>query len=788
MPIVPPRLDDRSFEDLVDELVARIPGHTPEWTHPRVGDPGRTLLELFAWLADTILYRANLIPERQRLAFLRLLGIRMRPAAAATGLVAVRYPESERKLLPTVVLRPRATVKGPATFETRAELTVPHVFGEVYCKRPLTDDERTAMTKLLPGLRRVYGLDANETASFYKTTPVFPGGAAEPAGFDLATRAVDRCLWIALLAPKVDPVPPQTSAAAAAAAVTALREDLEGKTTGAPRVLSVGIAPAIVVPELFEDIGPRARVPHTWEIIVQSPAGAEPTYQRLAVARDTTMGLTRTGVVDLVMPGGGIDVPADDVRKDLHAGVGDRPPRLDDPDRASRLVAWIRLRPTARVESLALAWASVHAVEIEHRTTATGVVIGESNSTADQEMRLPARSVEEDSLEIEVEEPGLGYRAWQRIDDLVFAGRDEAVFELDAEAGTIRFGDGARGRIPGSGMRVRVARARAGGGSAGNLPPGTLKELDAFTVTGVRPGKLDVLQRLATTGGKNAETLAEAERRIPATLRHGERAVTADDYRRLAAETPGVTLGRVEVLPRFKPHQRREDVPGVVSVMALPFSGSLRAPNPRADRPMLEAVHAHLDARRPLAGELYVIGCEYVPVGVGVGITIREGFGREAVINAVREILGRFLWPLPPGGPNGAGWPIARSVRDREIEVVVAQVPGVETILGVRLFSAGALVKLPPRGDGSMGAARYERVLTPRGSAAQSSASAEAQRFVALEGGGAPVEFVLRPWQLPELLGVVVDADGAVPTDLHASPDPFAGERGIAVPVVPEVC
>ncbi len=69
MPILPPSLDDRRFDDLVDELLARIPAHTPEWTHPRLGDPGRTLIELFAWLGDTLLYRANLIPERQRLVF-----------------------------------------------------------------------------------------------------------------------------------------------------------------------------------------------------------------------------------------------------------------------------------------------------------------------------------------------------------------------------------------------------------------------------------------------------------------------------------------------------------------------------------------------------------------------------------------------------------------------------------------------------------------------------------------------------------------------------------------------
>src|SRR5882672_2524522 len=89
MPILPPSLDDRRFDDLVEDLVARIPAHTPEWTNPRDGDPGRTLIDLFAWLGDTILYRANLIPERQRLTFLRLLGTGLRPAVPARGLLAL---------------------------------------------------------------------------------------------------------------------------------------------------------------------------------------------------------------------------------------------------------------------------------------------------------------------------------------------------------------------------------------------------------------------------------------------------------------------------------------------------------------------------------------------------------------------------------------------------------------------------------------------------------------------------------------------------------------------------
>jgi hypothetical protein len=246
----------------------------------------------------------------------------------------------------------------------------------------------------------------------------------------------------------------------------------------------------------------------------------------------------------------------------------------------------------------------------------------------------------------------------------------------------------------------------------------------------------------------------------------------------------------VEVLPGFKPHQRREGVPGVVTVLVLPGSSVFRAPNPRPDRHFLETVHAHLDVRRPLSSELYAIGCEYVPMGVGAGLTVREGHGVETVASAVREALYRWLWPLPPGGPSGQGWPLGRTVRDRELEVAIAQVPGVETITGVRLFSAGRVERLPAvsaRGEGSMGAARF-RVRPPAPGSRQS--GVPAVRWTALSGSapGLPVELVLDAWQLPELIGVALDMEGGLPSSLQGAPDPFAGEGGIAVPVVPEVC
>jgi hypothetical protein len=45
-------LDDRTFQDIVDEAKKRIAASCPDWTDHNVSDPGITLVELFAWMTD----------------------------------------------------------------------------------------------------------------------------------------------------------------------------------------------------------------------------------------------------------------------------------------------------------------------------------------------------------------------------------------------------------------------------------------------------------------------------------------------------------------------------------------------------------------------------------------------------------------------------------------------------------------------------------------------------------------------------------------------------------------
>src|SRR5947209_14490630 len=99
-------LDDRSYQQLRDELVQRIPIYAPEWTDHNASDPGITLVELFAYLGENLLYRFNQLPETAKLAFLRLLQIPMRPAVPSRALVSLTTKEPAGAL---VKLKTRAT-------------------------------------------------------------------------------------------------------------------------------------------------------------------------------------------------------------------------------------------------------------------------------------------------------------------------------------------------------------------------------------------------------------------------------------------------------------------------------------------------------------------------------------------------------------------------------------------------------------------------------------------------------------------------------------------------------
>jgi predicted phage baseplate assembly protein len=103
MELKTPQLDDRTFADLVEEARARISLYTPEWTDHNLSDPGITLIELFAWMMDILLYRLNRVPDKHFIKFMELVGIRLHEAEPARAPITfwLSAPQVNTILIPT---------------------------------------------------------------------------------------------------------------------------------------------------------------------------------------------------------------------------------------------------------------------------------------------------------------------------------------------------------------------------------------------------------------------------------------------------------------------------------------------------------------------------------------------------------------------------------------------------------------------------------------------------------------------------------------------------------------
>ena len=123
-----PNLDDRRFQDLVDEAKRLVQQRCPEWTDHNVSDPGVTLIETFAFMVDQFLYRLNRVPDRNYLRFLDLIGVRLHPPAAASAPVTfwLSAPQEQAVTIPagTEVATLRTETDEAVSFSTVEDLPV----------------------------------------------------------------------------------------------------------------------------------------------------------------------------------------------------------------------------------------------------------------------------------------------------------------------------------------------------------------------------------------------------------------------------------------------------------------------------------------------------------------------------------------------------------------------------------------------------------------------------------------------------------------------------------------
>ena len=720
MALTSPILDDRSFEQLKTELLQRIPVYTREWTDHNESDPGIALLELFAFLGESVLYRFNQIPETTKIEFLRLLGVRPRPAVAATALLAATTELAAGVPVP----RESEVRAGSVLFSTTGATQVWPLELVAVGKTPAPEPDPAALTasqlraerdRRSDALSRA-GLTDADPASFYVTTavPADPLAAgAVPLDVD---GTLDHALWIAVLRKKTT----NLAALAGRSLFVGLAFDEAVRPPFALQTLDAAEAARFGSPDLTAD--PPAMLWRLWQ-------GVDQGFRTLDIGDDTTGGLVSSGGVEVLLPP---QLPVLDPA-DPSPGDAQNPPLLDDDDQAANVVAWIQV---GRPESDHLndgikrvAWVGLNAVAAEQARTAKPEQLGTGTGDPDQVRALTQHPVLAGTVRLQVEESGV-WQDWTEVDSYVASGPDDRHYTVDHEAGAVRFG-GAK--VPQLGERIRVGGYRFGGGLAGNVPAGAL--------TGLAVGGVKIANPVPAAGGADAASLTEALDAIPADVHRRDRAVVADDFRDLALQVTGV--GRAETLSLLHPDTPSVPAAGVVSVVVFPTEDLTAPQAPLPGLGLLGRVARYLDVRRLVTTELYVVPPTYRPVAVSVGVAVRAGYQVDAVRQWVDRILRQYLGPLPPSGPEGAGWPLGRTVRIAELEAVAVQVEGVEYVVGSGLG-------IP---DGSSG-------------------------FTAVDA------VALERWEVPELVALTVSAGDPLPIGAPAAP----ADPGTLVPLPPDVC
>ena len=619
-----PKLDDRTFQSLVDEAKARIPQYCPEWTDHNVSDPGVTLIELFAWMTELLLYRVNQIPDKVYTKLLELIGIRLEAPRAAEAPVTfyLSAPQPNKVVIPegTEVATVRTETSKAVVFTTEANLTIwpVNVIG-IFTHGPEQSDEWVS--------RDVAHLKY--------------GGAAFGV-FSPRPRAGDG-LYFALDADHTRHV----------LAVRFVCENAAGS----------GVNP----------LDP----PWSWEVW-QGTDGWAPCE----VEHDFTRALNQSGDIILhaphMEPVSFAGVLSGQEPFWLRCV-------LTEPQPNQGVFIESPIVSQLQVESRGATATTRHAVtvtnEILGRSDGTPGQVFRLQNTP-----LLARDRRRDHLT--VIPPGGQEEAWYETEDFAESRESDRHYTLDSLTGELTLGPSllqpsgkvySFGAVPSKGALLRMDRYQYGGGIEGNLPKHAISVMKSSI-----PYVASVTNRAPASGGLDPESLDHAKMQAPQTLRSRARAVTADDYEFIAARTDRVARAYC-ITPGAQPGRAGAPRPGHVIVLVLPRIDNIEAMIVTPDELVLsdglaQAVQARLDSQRVLGTTVEVRSPRFL--WLSVNATLRFAAGTDAaVMEHARaqgeQLLYRYLNPYI-GGPQGEGWPLGRDLNRAELIGRLQQIPGVE--------------------------------------------------------------------------------------------------------------
>jgi len=636
MPLPDIQLDNRSYNDLVNELKRRIPAYTPQWTDFNESDPGIALIEMFSWLADILIYRINQIPDKAYIKFLQMIGIQLAlPAPAQAYLTFTVTSQNPVLVRGGTRVQASGASSGQVTFETVDDFYA--AGSNVAAVQTFDGATYSVVTNFNPVDGSSYGAFGNLPQA----------GSALYIGFDNAYPSTDGFEYPLIFLVNTP-------------SVTGLAQG--GQST--------------------QNISPPIEF-----VLEYSTATGWGTFTEVT---DSTNQFTQTGVLSFQAPSDWASVQWGALRRSTD------PSYFWMRYRISQVLGSGYQSPPLLTNILANSVMSLNAETAQGELL--GASNGMPNQTFQISNYPVLPNPPSVSGIVQVNEgDGNGYTLWQEVLDFSGSDSNSKVYTLDHSAGVVTFGDGVHGKIPhwlssdGSNLEssdtpnVQVTQYQYGGGSAGNVGANTITSMIdtvpfVASVTNLLPAQL----------GSDEQTVEDAEEKAPQQIRTLGRAVTPGDFVTLAIQTPGARVQRATAIPLQRPQTQvvraadgsvilPPNAPGVVTVIVVPDGPD--PSKPIASDQTMTAVAAYLDAYRLVTCELYVTNPVYRLVEIDATITVVPGATTGTVQALVENALLAFYNPLT-GGQQGAGWDFGGTIYVSDAYRQILDVPGVLRIEG----------------------------------------------------------------------------------------------------------
>jgi len=688
------KLDDQTFEDIVLQARNLIPKYAPEWTDENYHDPGITFVELFAWYIEMQQYYLNRITDKNRLKFLKLLGVKPRLAMVAQTKVAFQGVEQEMHLLRGTKLRVE-----DQPFETDGLLLLPTQLENVLVCTETGVSDVTAAMQLEGAVYDAFGPKPELGNRMYLAFSA-PFPVNQPVTLTINLR--DNHAVAANPVPDTAQVTPSTQ--------LAWSYCTDGEDCSDSYDLPESLEERWMPVTVLDDETLQLTRSGTITIMVRTP------MERMEIAESDGQ---RAYWICCELQQGGYEVAPQIESIDLNvvkvhnydtesevltcSGTGERHQafhlhhylayfgevevQVREKNGGWRVwPAGARCRLVRDADSLTTTLVFSHhygevpsaeegnvRVVIYTAAFAAKRDLGLSSGLPYQRFTLTEKPLLTESLLVQVGVPIEGstdllWQDWKQVDDLNISDAEAQHYWVDVGRGDVVFGNDEYGKVPdqapGHTANIRVLSLKTGGGVAGNIKAHVTWD---FADHATWNSDMRVINRQAAIGGRAPETIDEAEQRAREMISHPPRAVTDVDLERLASTAPGCRITQVKAIsdPNTPLHRK-------VVVRSYSNTQQDQGTNPA----VLQTVSQHVEPCRLLGTQLEVVGPMYVTVTVDATVVMQTG--SESSQEMIIDALNRYFSLTPGVSPRT--WELGDTIYRGDLFAYLSGLPGVAYI------------------------------------------------------------------------------------------------------------